>query len=522
MGVESVRKELSDRLPDYELIRDVVAGSRAIKAKREKYLPHPDPLDTSRAGQLRYSDYIARAVFYPATGRTLRGLVGMVFDKDPAIEAPPRLQPVVMDAAGDGMHIDQQAKKTLNDVVAIGRRGLFTDYPERTGPTTVAEAETGNVRPTILTIEAENIINWRFETFGARKLLTLVVIKEQYVKEDDGFTATEETRYRVLRLQRQGAGRVYTQELWEGSDSAPTRTFTPTDGAGKPWDEIPFVFVGALNNEPTVDDPPMLDLAELNKHHYQNSADYEESVFLVGQPTPVFAGLTKDWVETVFREETEDGHGQVRVENKVRLGSRAAVPLPAGGTASLLQADPNTMAFEAMEHKEKQMIAVGAKLIENTGTQQTATEATIDSVLDNSVLATAANNVSTAYRIALQWAWRYMTGAVVDDDKVIDYKLNTDFAGKLLSAQDRQQIITAWQNRAITYTEMRWNMRRTGIAYLSDDEAKAESDTERQDSISFEADAAAALADATGTAPTNGPPQKNAPPTKGKPPKTKA
>jgi hypothetical protein len=515
MGVESVRKELTDRLPDYELVRDVVAGSRAVKAKKEKYLPHPDPLDVSKAGQLRYQDYIARAVFYPATGRTLRGLVGMVFDKDPAIEVPDRLQPVVMDAAGDGMHIDQQAKKTLNDVVAIGRRGLFTDYPETTGPTTVAQQIAGDVRPMILTIEAENIINWRFETFGSRKLLTLVVIKEQYVKTDDGFVAVEATRFRVLRLTKQGNARIYTQELWEDGDSAPTHTFTPTDGAGKPWDEIPFEFVGALNNEPTVDDPPLLDLAELNKHHYQNSADYEESVFLVGQPTPVFAGLTKDWVTTVFREETDDGHGGVRVENKVRLGSRAAVPLPEGGSANLLQADPNTMAFEAMEHKEKQMIALGAKLIENTGTQQTATEASLDAVLDNSVLATAANNVSTAYRKALQWAWRYMTGAVVDDDKVIDYKLNTDFAGKLLSAQDRQQIIQAWQNRAITYTEMRWNMRRTGVAYLTDDEAKAESDSEREESISFEADAAAALTEATGgTPPAKGPPSKGKPPKK--------
>ena len=517
MGVESVRKELSDRLPDYELIRDVVAGSRAVKAKREKYLPNPDPLDTSRSGQLRYQDYLARAVFYPATGRTLRGLVGMVFDKDPAIEVPDRLKPVVMDAAGDGMHIDQQAKKTLSDVMAIGRRGLFTDYPERSGPTTVAEASAGNVRPTILTIEAENIINWRFETFGARKLLTLVVIKEQYIKEDDGFVAEEATRYRVLRLSRQGDGantrRVYTVSLYEGSDSAPTRSFTPTDGAGKPWDEIPFEFIGSLNNEPAVDDPPMLDLAELNKHHFLNSADYEESVFLVGQPTPVFAGLSKEWVTTVFREETDDGHGNIRVENKVRLGSRAAVPLPEGGSAALLQADPNTMAFEAMEHKEKQMIALGAKLIENTGTQQTATEASLDAVLDNSVLATAANNVSTAYRKALQWAWRYMSGAVVNDDKIIDYKLNTDFAGKLLSAQDRQQIIQAWQNRAITYTEMRWNMRRTGIAYLTDEEAKTESDSEREESISFEADAAAALSNAAG-----GPPQRPTPP-KGKPPK---
>lgn len=503
MAVDTVLQVVADRLPDYAKIRDCVAGQRAVKTKKLAYLPNPDPLDVSAAGKLRYDTYLQRATFYPVTGRTLRGLVGLVFDKDPAIEHPPLLAPVIADAGGDGVSLDQRAAQALRENVSLGRGGILTDYPVVSGPTTVQAARSGNIRPTMTYYQAEQIINWRHTVIGAKKFVSLVVLREDFVKEDDGFALTTATRFRVLRL----TDGIYTVELHTPGDSVDVTRFTPTDGKGRPLTEIPFEFIGAEKNDAEVDEPPLLDMAELNVQHFMNSADYEESVFMVGQPTPVFSGLTKDWVESVFREEVDDGHGKTKIINKVRLGSRGGISLPVGGTADLLQAQPNTMAFEAMEHKEAQMLALGAKLLENTGTQQTATEATLDSVLDNSVLATAARNVSAAFTRSLRWCWLFMTGEWNEDENFIDYKLNDDFGGKLMTAQDRQAIVTMWTQRAITYTEMRWGLRRAGSAYLTDKEAKAESDAERETNIDFEATAAAALADATGDA---------APPTKGK------
>lgn len=486
MAVDTVLSSLSDMLPDYELIRDCVAGQRAIKKKSTKYLPDPDETEPDEAERVaRYKSYLMRSVFYGVTGRTLRGLVGLVMDKDPAIELPDLLAPVKEDATGSGTSLDQQAQATLSDVVALGRAGLLTDYPRTAAPTTRADALAGNIRPTIIRYKPEQVINWRTRTVGAKVLLALVVIREAYVIEDDGFAETPGTQYRVLRLSPEG---IYTVEIHrdiEGPGLALFETYVPSDGKGLPLREIPFTFVGAEDNDPDVDRPPLLDIAELNVAHYRNSADYEESAFVVGQPTPVLAGLTKQWVDEALK-------------GRVRFGSRAAIPLPVGGSAELLQAEPNTIAFEAMTHKEQQMIALGAKLIENTGTQQTATEATIDSVMDNSVLGTCARNVSMAYRKALNWAWLYMTGEVVDDPEVIDYELSTDFAARNLTAQDRQQIVQAWVQNAITWEEMRWNLKRTGIAYEDDEVAKEQIDQQREQNAEFEATAAGALADATG------------------------
>lgn len=489
MAVDTTLSALSEVIPDYELIRDCVAGQRQIKKRGTKYLPDPDEGEPDQAERdARYKGYKDRAVFYGVTGRTLRGLVGLVFDKDPAVEIPDLLLPVKEDATGSGTTLDQQAQSSLSDVMALGRAGLLTDYPSTAAPTTRADALAGNIRPTIIRYKPEQIINWRTRTIGSRVMLCLVVLRETYVSDDDGFAETVNEQFRVLRLDLESGN--YVVEIHRNGETgglAVFETYQPTDGKGLPLKEIPFSFIGAEDNDPDVDRPPLLDIAELNVAHYRNSADYEESAFIVGQPTPVLAGLTKQWVDEALK-------------GRIRFGARGAIPLPVGGSAELLQAEPNTLALEAMQHKEKQMIALGAKLIENTGTQQTATEATIDTVLDNSVLGTAARNVSMAYRKCLNWAWLYMTGEVVDDPEVIDYELNTDFAARTLTAQDRQQIVQAWIQNAITWEEMRWNLKRSGVAYEDDETAKDAIASAKEESIAMEAAAAGALAEATGGA----------------------
>lgn len=151
-----------------------------------------------------------------------------------------------------------------------------------------------------------------------------------------------------------------------------------------------------------------------------------------------------------------------------------------------------------MEHKEAQMIALGAKLIENTGTQQTATESTIDAVMDNSVLGTAARNVSKAYRQCLTWANLFNTGQMVDDDKIIDYELSTDFIGRGMTAADRTEIVSEWVKGAITWEEMRWNLKRSGVAYEDDETAKETIASAKEDTLAFETAAAKAMTAAAG------------------------
>ena len=81
--------------------------------------------------------------------------------------------------------------------------------------------------------------------------------------------------------------------------------------------EIPFTFVGAQNNDPSIDESPLYDIAMINLGHYRNSADYEESVFWCGQAQPWISGLDEQWRDWMEK-------------NGVYVGSRAPMMLPVG------------------------------------------------------------------------------------------------------------------------------------------------------------------------------------------------
>jgi hypothetical protein len=471
--VDFVRPELTDRLGQYQLIRDCIAGDQAVKKAGIKYLPMPMAHDTSKENRERYEAYKTRAVFYNVGERTLAGLVGQVFNVDPIIEVPELLNPVVKDAGGDGVPLVQQAQSCHELVTQFGRAGLLVDFPKTTGATTRAQQLSGEVRPTIHLYHPENIINWRTTKRGSKTLLSLVVLRETYEKTDtdDGFAVEHDTQYRVLRL----VNGLYEMQVWRkgATDAAfapdPELGAMPVDAKGRRLTEIPFTFVGSVDNTPKMANPPMYALCSLNIAHYRNSADYEETVYITGQSTPVITGLTQHWLDEVLK-------------GVIELGSRAAITLPENATASLLQMEERTAAFAAMEHKERQMVALGAKLVEQKQVQRTATEAGLEEASETSVLGTITDNVSAAYLFALEWCGIFQ-GVIserqdsfnrTNDDAPIKFELNTDFSISLVSSEEVKTAVETWQKDAITFTEMRATIKKAKLGYLDDEKAKQE------------------------------------------------
>lgn len=493
-NVAFVREEVKKLQPSYDLIKDCIDGEPAIKCRKTKYLPVPNSLDVSPENVARYEAYRGRAVFYNVTQRTLAGLVGQVFMRAPVVEVPKLLEAILLDADGGGVSAEQLTKRATMFTVAFGRTGFLSDYPVLDVPATREQIDSGEVKPTINVYAPWDIINWRKIVIGSKEYYSLIVLQETYVESDDGFEMKKGKQWRVLRL----INGVYEVTIWRQSAN---RLFEiigapayPKDSKGNSFTQIPFEFVGCENNDDVPDNPPLYDLASINVAHYRNSADYEESCYMVGQPTPYFAGLTEDWVKTVMG-------------GSVGLGSRGAVPLPVGGTAGLLQVAPNTMPFEAMEHKERQMVALGAKLVEQSKVQRTATEAGIENTSEMSVLSSVAKNVSAAFKEALKWCADFVDASEVE----IKFELNTDFDLAKMSPQDRQQLVSEWQAGAIAFEEMRANLRRAGVATLDDTEAKEKiaqemasavdlSMDEAERAAQIQADAAAAAKPAVPTA----------------------
>lgn len=461
-NVTYTHPEYNAMLPDWTLIQDCIAGQRVVKSKRETYLRHPGSSDPSNSTthKQRYDDYLHRALFYGVTGRTLRGLVGEVFSRDPVFTVPKGIEDLFQNIDGEGRDIEQLGKELLAETLGRGRCGLLADYPTMAEgvATTVQQLQSGEVRPRLVAYQPTQVINWRMKTFGAVARLALVVLLEKSTQYDDGFEEKQLRQWRVLRLD--DAGNYTVQIFRENQEQTQvvevSEPVVVTDSSGSPMKEIPFTFIGPQDNGPDPNLPPMVDLANLNIAHYNDTARFHDSVDIIGDPTLVIAGVDKEWVDKTWKA------------NKVKFGCRAVIPLPRGATAEILQATPNTLVKESMESKERQMVALGAKLVEQREVQRTATEAGMDESAKTSVLGSSANNVSQAITACLKWCQGFLSGGSTDK---IEYQLNTDFDIAKLDPTAQQALVAAYNADIISWEEVRWNYTRSGIAYLTDKEA---------------------------------------------------
>jgi hypothetical protein len=495
-NVKYQRDELNVLMPIYTMIRDVIDGEPAIKGlvgspvgfsstnpainngggfggisgidiftgylltRSRRYLPMPNAEDQSPQNVERYKAYITRAVFYNATARTLAGMVGQIFLIDPIAELPAELETMQKDADGKGLTMVQFARRLTHYTMAFGRAGILVDYPRTDKPASQNDIKDGKIKPIFSCYAPWNIVNWQSKQVDGRTVLTLVVLRESISEmADDGFQISPCEAYRVLRLD--DASGNYTVQIYSANNSGNAynidEVMTPVDSTGKPFKEIPFSFVGAENNDEAVDKPPLQDMAFLNIAHYRNSADYEESCYLCGQPTLVVIGLTEDWFKNVLK-------------GVLPMGARGGIPLPVGADAHLLQASPNQLPKDAMEQKERQMVALGAKLVQQQKVQRTATESRSETATESSTLTSVAKNCSQALEFAFAYAARFV-GANADKVK---YRLNTSFELNHMTADDIAKLISTWQSGAITFAEMREGLRKSEYTMVDDNTAKAQ------------------------------------------------
>lgn len=399
MSVESTHPDYDEYLPLWQRNKDAAEGERAVKKRTVRYLPIPDP-ETTKASSERYLSYLTRAVYTNFTGRTIKGLTGAVFRQDAHVELPSQIEYLIEDANSAGLSLQTIAHRAVSEVIRAGRFVMLADFPESQDGATLED--TAGLQALIACYDAESLINWRED--GGR--LTLAVLMEQREEVSaDGFTFEPVKYYRVLRLTAEGA----TIQLYRESEPANDERVIK-DYSGKALRHIPLTIVGSEDNNAEPDNPPISDIAGLNLAHYRNSADYEEGVFIHGQPTlHINCGDTD---AATFSE----------VNGTIMVGSREGVVTQNGGM-NLIQADPNNAAMTAMEHKETQMVRLGAQIIADSRGQETAEAARIRSGAETSVLNTIVRNVSEGIEDVLRWCCEYMGANPLD----ATYKLNDQF-----------------------------------------------------------------------------------------------
>jgi hypothetical protein len=440
--VTKQHRDYAKWLPRWQRCRDAAGGEDAVKERGEVYLPRP-------SGQ-KDKDYLAykkRAYWYNATQRTIDGLTGLIFRKEPQVEAPESMKEWLEDVTLTGISLREFASHVVDNVMQVGRAGILVDYPtvDLTPDLTVAQLEGIGARPYLALYQAEDIINWRFARVGSKTQLVLVVLREtaDVVADNDEFELSEIEQYRVLDLEPNTAKyrqRVFRKDDEKGDWKSIAETYPLIKG--QPFTEIPFVFVGVGRNDGQLETPPVYDLANINLSHYRTLADLENGAHWTGLPTPVFSGLSED-------------------KKEVALGSTEGVVLPIGGEAKYLEF--TGQGLQVLENrakaKEEEMAVLGARILATEKRQpETAETAAIHRAGENSVLASIANTASRGIDRALEIAreWGGLTGD-------INIQLNTDYLAVQMNPAMLTSLTAALQAGKIGHEDYFWYLQRGDV-----------------------------------------------------------
>jgi len=415
LNVDTRHPSYDTYAPEWALIRDCVDGERAIKARGELYLPFPgvNPKDTHKAAK-RYKNYKHRAAFLNATGRTLDALLGVAFAKPIAVAVSGALSLLENDTDGSGQSLAQLCRNSLTQVLTRGRMGYWVDYEtpmmEEDGTQTAEQAAANRAR--VRLIEAPEIINWRV----VDGVTTLVVFKihDQLAGSVDDFGDLPVTKWIELRMVNGVAhARVWVENLNQDETvyarGLSATQLTPLVANGVSLNRLPFFWAGAKDNDATVDQAPLADIAALNIKHYCAEADVAEIAHVVCQPTLVLTGLTKTWADDHLKEGVQLG-----ATTGIKLGINGTTPM----AANILQAEERNASTLLCERRELQMAKMGAALVERGTAPKTATEAEYDAKTDNSILSLCVGNMEHSLNAALELAGQFAGGeATVEINK---------------------------------------------------------------------------------------------------------
>ena len=434
MAVDDTSKEYDEFKDEWTKCRNVIAGQREVHKAGVKYLPK-----LSGQTDAEYKAYKGRALFYEASGRTVDGMLGLVFRKDPNIEIAGQ-KDFLEDVTMTGLNIAAFARMVTREALSIGRGGVLVDFTSvDTSEMTAIQAQQAESRPFFKYYQAEDIINWKFE--GS---LREVRIKECIEVQSERFKADAVDQIRVLSFDEAGN---YNQEIFrksknkQGNDEWVSVEVIYPKKAGQYLKEIPFFFIDVNGEQESVDEPPLLGLVNVNLSHYNNSADLEHGAHYTGLPTAVISGVTNDPAD-----DTEYRIGST-VAWKFSDPSASAVYLEFTGKGlGTLQ--------ELMKEKELKMASLGAQMLTpETRRNEAEGTAAMRHMGENSVLASLANSISDILNKALMFAadWVGTSPASIE--------LNTDFMPTPMTPQMMRELVMAWQTGAISYETLFENLK---------------------------------------------------------------
>lgn len=386
------------RAPDWELLRDLLGGTRAMREAGEVRLPR-EPGESLEAYRIR----LHRSVLFNGLGRAVQTLSGKPFAKPATLsdDADPRIRALSRDLDFGGRDLTSFARDVLRAALVDGLTHILVDYPTGGGTAeTLADERARGARPYMVHIPAPDLVGWRV---GAGGRLDRLRIRETVVERDGLWGERVVEQIRVLEPGR--------WSLWRRVEDARERPWRQHSGGETSLDAVPLVTIYAERTGYLTARPPLLDLAWLNLAHWQSSSDQRHILHVARVPI-------------LFGRNLKVGADGVEIgPNRLILGE--------GDGADLKYVEHGGAAIEAgrqdLADLEDRMAIMGLDLMMRRTGGVTATERAIDSARADSALAALVRAVEEGLTAALGLCARWLDlpaaaagRVVVDPDTGLD------------------------------------------------------------------------------------------------------
>ncbi len=428
MPVSTTHPSYDEKVLDWQLCRDTVAGQAAIFRRLLRYLPAPPGMQSNAGTSLsqfltkrytgdRYSFYASFAEFPEIVSPTLNAILGLIHEKKPEIRLPAKLAYLERQATPDGETLLELWERVTREIVITGR---WLGLGEIMGDKLYA-----------CTYPVESMINWRTAPKSQGGAASLIVLRECLLipGKDDPFTQIEQIQYRILTMDENG---IYKVQVWvetgdgytplEMDEEGSTEVYPAMFGVAMPY--IPIYPINALDVGFEYGPMPLLGLSRRATSIFRKTADYHRAIYMKCDPQPVLTGVDIDDAPT------EIGGGKIWVfsnpDAKAIYLDIDGQGIPLMGAAIKEQyeqfADEAGMMFEG--------VSTGYESGEALRRRQAMRQVTIKSLVMN-----AAHGVETMLR-----SFAVLQGANPDE---VSFQPNLDFTEPLMQGQELFNILQA-------------------------------------------------------------------------------
>ncbi|WP_188063747.1 DUF4055 domain-containing protein [Sphingobium sp. KCTC 72723] len=423
MEINKPHSDIACEHERWDINADVVGGHYPVKARGTKYLPKAYIEQTDP----EYKSFKDHVSFYPAANRTLTGLLGLMFRRNPVLENTGVIESSLKGIiTRDGKSVNDLAKEVCRGYLTAAYHGLLVDHPSGTA-SSAGEALAEGIRPYVLQYPAHSILEVRQGVVGVRRAVIYVRLLD------------DEETVRELQL----VGGVYSVTIHRkvGSTWVPEPAIVPRR-SGQPLREIPFVLLSEDDN--IKPQPSIMDhVVQLNLDHYRMQGLLTSCHMFISTPMLFAKGLQKGEIDKV----TISPGAILAVEDWEADMKWIA---PSGDGIPSLE--------RQLDRTEDKLAVVASRILARVKPAPEAAETeALRQGAENSVLASIANHVSAKITQALKLV------ALWTDGSAVSYQLNTDYLPTKMDASEISALFTVYQGGGMSFESFFYTLRDRGV-----------------------------------------------------------